>query len=180
MSSAWTIASGKTVNLCLNGHGIRNPIKVEGELNLYDCDTETTHKYTVDRYGTATVNDTLESGYQTFKGGYIMGKNIYGAVINEGTLKMKGGTIIGCQSMAVHNKGSFIMSNGSIMGNGGGAVTNDSTFSMEGGTISNNVGIYGAVGVSRDATFTMTGGEIKNNTGLGGVAINTGATFKTV
>lgn len=100
--------------LCLNGHGIilnstgKNVIEVPGGGNIciYDC-TESEHKYKIDsQTGLGIVDDTLESDYYTFKGGYITGAKDSpngGAIFMPGTtksgrtteLKMFGGTIIG-------------------------------------------------------------------------------------
>jgi hypothetical protein len=100
--------------LCLNGHGIilnstgKNVIEVPGGGNIciYDC-TESEHKYKIDATtGLGIVDDTLESDYYTFKGGYITGAKDSpngGAIFMPGTtksgrtteLKMFGGTIIG-------------------------------------------------------------------------------------
>ena len=100
--------------LCLNGHGIilnsagKNVIEVPGGGNIciYDCN-EIEHKYKIDSTtGLGIVDDTFESDFLTFKGGYITGaKNSPngGAIFMPGTsksgstteLKMYGGTIIG-------------------------------------------------------------------------------------
>ena len=84
IDSTWNVPAG-TTNLCLNGHGIlmtgtNRVIHVSSgcTLNLYDCGTEAVHKFTVTNpsdggAGLAKVNDSLESGYQTFTGGYITG-----------------------------------------------------------------------------------------------------------
>ena len=111
ISSAWNAPSG-TVNLCLNGHGIRRDgggsvvvVPSGSTLNLFDCGTAT-HKYTVtdaDQYtgsGLAVVNDSLSGGYSTFTGGYITGGNEaegYGGAVDVcgGTLNVSGCTLIG-------------------------------------------------------------------------------------
>ena len=114
LTSAWSPASG--VRLCLNGFGIiqsaeSNVISIGGNrtLNLYDCDNSIEHKFKVDETGLATVDDTFESEYETFTGGYITGghgsSNGGGIYLVPGTSKgnttklyMFGGTIIGNKS----------------------------------------------------------------------------------
>ena len=61
LSNKWEVPTGG-VNLCLNGKGIKlssHFIEVNNgrTLNVYDCDTTTEHKYTVDENGLAHVND---------------------------------------------------------------------------------------------------------------------------
>lgn len=113
------------VSLCLNGHSITN--NGEGAVlrtqfsdsltfNLYDCD-DTEHKYCIHNY-VAVVDDSLTENYETFKGGYITGgKN--GAVDNDATFNMYGGTLIGNtgSSPAVGSMKVFRMYGGAIIGN---------------------------------------------------------------
>ncbi len=100
--------------LCLNGHGIilnsegKNVIEVPGGGNIciYDCN-KLEHKYKIDSTtGLGIVDDSFESDYLTFRGGYITGAKDSpngGAIFMPGTsrsgstteLKMYGGTIIG-------------------------------------------------------------------------------------
>ena len=84
LSTKWSVPTGATVNLCLNGHsitytgssnnfimGVYNS-NGTATLNLYDCDTAE-HKYTITD-GLATVNDSATGeGVKTFTGGYITG-----------------------------------------------------------------------------------------------------------
>ena len=150
VTTSSTITVNGTKTLDLNGHGIRKTgtgsvIKVneQSTLNLKDSDTSKEHKYKTaspagNGAGVATVDDTLTSGYKTFKGGYITGGYItggynYGAGINvEGngaTLNMYGGTIIGNKLTAGSTggggvclqdwdkSGGFNIYGGSIIGN---------------------------------------------------------------
>lgn len=168
ISSTWNVPSG-TTNLCLNGHGIRisgssRIIYVNGStLNLYDCNTTTTHKYTISSptqgAGLATVNDSLTSGYETFIGGYLTGANTseWGSAVcieNGGLFTLNGGTIIGNNMSgsfggAVGLKGysgdRFVMNGGAIIGN---TTTNGW-----------GAGVY----MHEGASFTMNGGVIKQN-----------------
>jgi hypothetical protein len=164
ISSTWSVPSG-TTNLCLNGHGIimsgtNRVITVASgrTLNLYDCGTEAVHKFTVTNpsaggAGLAKVNDGLESGYQTFTGGYItggQGGQGGGVYIAGGTFNMHGGNIIGNHAQ------------GSLYYDGGGVALSENTnsrFVMTGGTIQYNtsVGRGGGVGIQKKATAELSG-----------------------
>ena len=126
LSSTWTVPTG-TTNLCLNGHGIRMTgnnsvvtINAGATLKLYDCDTTTEHRYSLSNAksngaGFATVNDSLTSGYLTFKGGYVTGGqgrpiNSWkrgGALYIEGAVEMYGGTLIGNGQYGTTHGGAF-------------------------------------------------------------------------
>ena len=174
-----------TLNLCLNGHGIKlngsgSVIKVgEGTtLKLYDCDAETKHRYSVaspaeNGAGVATVNDKLAGvegqDYQTFTGGYITGGYMaggysYGAGINiEGngaTLYMYGGTIIGNRLTAGAT-------------GGGGVCVQDwdksGGFYMYGGSIIGNTANYGGGVYVRCGKMELFGGNIGKNVANGNI-----------
>ena len=212
ISTTINVTSGEHT-LDLNGHGIRRTgtgcvIKVneQSTLNLKDSDTSKEHKYKTaspagNGAGVATVDDTLTSGYKTFKGGYITGGYItggynYGAGINvEGngaTLNMYGGTIIGNRLTAGSTggggvclqdwdkSGGFNMYGGSIIGNtsnyGGGVYVRCGKTVIYDGEISNNVAhsnnIGGAVlAFGGNSTFIMEGGTINGNLAQHGGAI---------
>lgn len=111
ITSTWSPANG--TKICLNGFGIRqagtgNVISIGGNLtfSVYDCNTTAEHKFKIDESGLATVDDSFESEYETFNGGYITGghggANGGGVYLVPGTKKgnttqfyMYGGTIIG-------------------------------------------------------------------------------------
>ncbi len=155
LTDTWEVPEGET-NLCLNGHGIRMndngsviDVKSGSTLNLYECDTNTKHKYTMSD-GLAIVNDSANS----FTGGYITGGDASlfgGGVLVYGTFNMYGGTIIG-------NKGVW---------GGGVYVTEHSTFNMSGGTIMCNKASNSGSGVCTVGIFNMTDGSITNNTANG-------------
>ena len=176
-----TLNVSSTLDLCLNGHGIRMSgtgcvIKVgEGAtLKLYDCDTTTEHRYSISNpaangAGVATVNDSLTSNYETFTGGYITGGSLYGgyqygAGINlEGngaTLYMYGGTIIGNRLTA-----------GST--GGGGVCVQDwdksGGFYMYGGSIIGNTSNYGGGVYVRSGKMEMFDGNISKNVANGNI-----------
>ena len=99
ISSPWTIASGVTIDLCLNDHSItmtadnKAAISINGgTLNLYDCGT-TVHSYTTD-----TWPAVIGSGSGSFTGGYIThtsGKKGQGVLMSYGVFNLHSGTIIG-------------------------------------------------------------------------------------
>lgn len=201
ISSTWSVPEGIT-NLCLNGYGIKytgtsgSVINVGSgnRLNIYDCYTSSTHRYTVDGNNLATI---ATNGDKSFTGGYITGgKGSYvyhtsagdkyggGAIVNEGILNIYGGTIIGNiaeKGGGIFNRGTLTLAGGKIMynaglwiensviknGDGGGVLNYGGTFAMTGGEISNNESVWGG-GVQNRSTFTVSGGTITNNTTVDG------------
>lgn len=197
ISSTWNVPSGMT-SLCLNGHGIimsgtNRVITVSSgsTLNLYDCSTEAVHKFTVTNpsaggAGLAKVNDGLESGYQTFTGGYITGGNAGqggGVYVGGGTFNMAGGNIIGNKATAsgyydgggvfLSNGSRFVMTGGSIqyntsVGRGGGlGITNNATVELSGDAkiMYNSCNDWGG-GISSFGTLNISGNvKISNNKG---------------
>ncbi|MCR5705089.1 MAG: hypothetical protein K6G85_10770 [Eubacterium sp.] len=143
----WIVSENKTINLCLNGHGIKmkksvnkRVIAVEqgSTLNIYDCDTVTEHKYTLGD----ECAEFNEDGDKTFVGGYITGgkcsdddSEAYyggGAILCNGECTLNGGTIIGNRSLCNHiydpkykggaiyvsgPKAKFVIKKGNIIGN---------------------------------------------------------------
>ena len=154
------IQSG-TVNLCLNGHGIRYTgegyasvitVGAGATLNLYDCQADSTaaaykHYYQIDstthQVGIYATDDDAKG---SFVGGYITGgiKSQGGGVYAEdgAEFTMNGGTIIG-----------------NIAGQGGGVYVNSGTFTMNGGKITENIaqGSGGGVYVNSDKPVTLSG-----------------------
>ena len=177
ISSTWYVPDG-TTNLCLNGHGIRYSsyvtgcaisINVNAALNLYDCDTETEHKFTVsdavpNGAGLGVVNDALESGYQTFTGGRSAENG--GGVFVRGSFNMYGGTVIGNQTV-------LDSSSSNTYQNGGAVYVYNGSFALYGGSIMYNIarghggGVYVEAGANNTASFTMTGGEVAYNAAIG-------------
>ena len=170
LSSTWTVPTG-TTNLCLNGHGIRMTgnnsvvtINAGATLKLYDCDTTTEHRYSLSNAksngaGFATVNDSLTSGYLTFKGGYVTGGrgrpinswNRGGALYIEGAVEMYGGTLIGNGQYGTTHGGAF-----NTQGTG--------SFKMYGGSIQNNAAqCGGATRLQGSGSCGIYGGKIINN-----------------
>jgi len=201
ISETFTIESGKTVNLCLNGYSITrtaddhtDTITVKGTLNLYD---EKDNSGIITHASTKTGSGVYieKNGTFTMNGGTISGNNAEngGGVINYGTFTMEGGKISGNVSSkdggGVFNcdESTFEMNGGKIEGNKaveGGGVCNKGTFTINDGTISDNQSITaGGIFNSSYGTFTMNGGTIENNKveeggggviSLGNLAINGG------
>ena len=167
-----TVAMGKTVNLCLNGHFINQKafksviyVQNDATLNLYDCNSENkAYKYTVDNNGswsyggkwaeTDKENDTT--------------KKITGGIITGGTGHTDGGRYIKGGGVYVDSAGTFTMNGGTIAGNSvinyGGGVYNSGTFTMNDGNICCNRS-YSGGGIYNSAGQTIIqGGTISGNT----------------
>jgi methionine-rich copper-binding protein CopC len=188
--------------LDLNGHGIRYTgeqgvfcIANGAGMTLNDSDPTTTHKFSVDENGFATLDE--ENGTVTINGGYItggIGSNTYtrtssyhdgGAffIYNGSTVTMNGGTLIGNGEAAGDRTGGavFIARNGHFIMNGGTITRNRAKY---GGGIS----LYGGrltadIAEQAPSTLEIHGGEISYNyaTGnSGGVHINAYTCAETV
>ena len=184
-----TIANGKTLYLCLNGHSIKmkydggcRVINVESG-NLFLCDCKgggTITQDTGNKYKDRGVYVQKKSGETTpgtfiMYGGSITGNNGGVEVRSNCTFTLYGGSIT--QNTAgtnwgggvyVHD-GTFIMHGGTISdnsaNNGGGVfVGNNGEFTMQNGTITGNTAVYDGGGVYNQNTFTMSNGEISSNT----------------
>ena len=117
-----------------------------------------------------------------------------GVYVENGALKLYGGSITGNNgeissylgSGVYVGNGKFNMYGGSITGNKGGSyclgggvyVTESSEFHMYGGAVSDNNAGFGG-GVEASGTFRMCGGSITGNTATygGGVYVREGGTF---
>ncbi len=191
-----------TRTIDLNGHGIRHTgtqgifCVVNGAtLTLEDSDPTTTHKFSVDENGFATLDE--ENGTVTIHGGYLtggIGSNTYtrtasyhdgGAlfIYNGSTATMNGGTLIGNGEAANDRTGGavFIARNGHFIMNGGMITRNRAKY---GGGIS----LYGGrltadIAEQAPSTLEIHGGEISYNyaTGnSGGVHTNAYSCAETV
>ena len=182
ISSSWNVPSG-TTELCLNGHGIKMTgngsvfvVPDERYLNIYDCDTTTEHRFTVNDAtpngaGLAVVNDALTGSegtdYLTFNGGYITGGNAnpYGGGVRiglRGKFGMFGGTIIG--NTATSHGGGVCVS-GTDQG-----VSDTQNFIMHGGKICYNKANWGG-GIAIYGQTDITGHvSISNNVANSGGA----------
>ena len=188
--------------LDLNGHGIKYTgeqgvfcIANGARMTLNDSDPTTTHKFSVDENGFATLDE--ENGTVTINGGYItggIGSNTYtrttsyhdgGAlfIYNGSTVTMNGGTLIGNGEAANDRTGGavFIARNGHFIMNGGMITRNRAKY---GGGIS----LYGGrltadIAEQAPSTLEIHGGEISYNhsTGnSGGVHVNAYTCAETV
>ncbi|MCM1101401.1 MAG: InlB B-repeat-containing protein [Clostridium sp.] len=193
-----TIASGVTVNLCLNGHKLvytgsgDNAIVVQqgGTLNLCDCNgSNGSHTFLSPATG---ENVTVTGGMITRSGQ----KNSVGSGIRVyGTMNMYGGSIAGISDTgsepgiggshgAVRVQGTLHMYGGAITHNrsgcGGGVNVCteggiDAYFYLHGGSVSYNYADYddgGGICLNARCNFIMDGGEIVGNlarSGGGGI-----------
>lgn len=186
LPATWDVPAGG-VNFCLNGHTITltesegSVIEIgTGEvLNLYDCNTETTHYFDKNTDGRWILNDTNTDSPYSVLGGFITGgrdADFGTGVCNEGSFTMFGGNIVGNRansdsgSVFVGENGEFVMNDGKIAGNFGGmgaggvCVSNGGEFVMNGGSIEYNFASGNAGGVYVLGNFTLAGGKIANNT----------------
>ena len=170
--SVLTVASGKTLNLCLNGNTLNlngKYINVEktATLNLCDCASSE---------GKITGGAGFTQNNFTYGGGvYNLGTfNMYGGKISNNTAQYGGGVYNGDFLTAA----TFNMYGGTISGNSGNGVYNNtkSTFTMSGGQITGNTGSYGG-GLYNGNIAKMTGGIIGENTAdtKGGGVYNSGS-----
>ena len=188
--------------LDLNGHGIKYTgeqgvfcIVNGARMTLNDSDPTTTHKFSVDENGFATLDE--ENGTVTINGGYItggIGSNTY----TRTTSYHDGGALF------IYNGSTVTMNGGTLIGNGeaandrtGGAVfiARNSHFILNGGTITRNrakygggISLYGGrltadIAEQAPSTLEIHGGEISYNhsTGnSGGVHVNAYTCAETV
>ncbi|MBO5279043.1 MAG: N-acetylmuramoyl-L-alanine amidase family protein [Lachnospiraceae bacterium] len=164
LSSTWEVTTG-TVNLCLNGHVIKAngnirliSISSGATLNIYECQT-TEHKFISSKEGAWKLDETL--GDRTIQGGVLTGGNFEhgSAILNDGTLNLYGGNIVGNTSTssdhayggAIYNRENAtatIYNAADVIGNygnaHGAAVFNNGIF-YNYGNINENVGSYSSV-----------------------------------
>ncbi len=165
----------RAVTLDLNGHVLRyfNEAKpfvsmnVTGDLTLKDSNPSAEHRF-YNYYGTNLLILDEENGDRVINGGIITNLGIY---IDGGSLKIDGGSIVGCQGGAgaieVREKGAFTMNAGMIIGcysSGAGALyVSNSTFTMTGGCIRENSANSvddGAAIIGPNAVMNANGGEV--------------------
>ncbi|WP_026670740.1 Ig-like domain-containing protein [Butyrivibrio sp. AE3006] len=161
--TGWTVPSGKTVYLCLNGKKLK-----------YTSSTSDDSVIIVPTDSTINIYDEENKGEIT--GGTGHGSNKYGGgIFIQGTVNLHGGKICGNQTEYAAGgiyilNGTLNMLGGEISNNssktaGGVAIYGTSTFEMHGGKISNNKADIsgGGVDVKSPGTFTLDGGEISGN-----------------
>lgn len=182
--STLTVASGETLNICLNGYNITadsRAFNVYGTLQICDCkgtgsvsggatvNGAAIHVYTggiVDlESGTVTSTQTVESG---------------GVIYVEGTLNMNGGILKGTTSTGnganLYLKGGTVnlvagtISGGSAGARGGNIYMNNGSFYMTGGAVSDGSA------VTQGGNLFMSGGlfQMSSGTVSGGTAQSDG------
>ena len=188
LNGSLNISSGRAINLCLNGHSIKQTGNVDAitvdnynVVNLYDCSENNKGQitHTDDATGRGIKFFASASNQFNMYGGTITGNHATATNDNTG-----GGVLVTGSA-----KGSFNLHGGVITGNsaanGGGVAVcstqsnNKSTsrnFNMSGGTISDNQTTEngGGVYVENNGRVTVSGGEIKNNTATKGGGIGGG------
>ena len=169
------------INLCLNGHKIKNGVLGLGRSSeklsyaLCDCGGEGTIT------GSTKSDGGIWLGYGAtldMYGGKITGNNTVGVYVDNGTFNMHGGEITDNHYTGIDggNTGSITSIYGEGAGAGGVRVDENGTFNMSGNAkVSNNTatftsnvstsGYYGAAGVYvNGGTFTMTeNAEVSGN-----------------
>ncbi len=174
LGSSIVVGSGKTVNLCLNGHkldanGKKIPVisvNTNGALNICDCKEtgKITGGYGDPIMGTYFGGGIYNHGTVNFYGGSITENSVTGAgsgVMNSGTITMYGGAI---------TKNTVTTSNSS-----GGAVYNTGTFTMLGGSITDNTNTAGLCAglLHNNGTMTLSGDvQISGNAAVNNISSN--------
>ena len=162
VSTKTTVTSASTLNLCLNGYGIRMTgddsvfqVNTGGTMNLYDFnESNSTHYVTLTNWRSTAVSGTGSAsevtngnGVAAVTGGYITGGNAGntggGAFRVYGTFNMYGGTLLGNYTTksggAIWTSGSTTIANGSriaynkgVDGNRGGVYVSNGEFHISG------------------------------------------------
>ena len=156
-----TIENEKDFTIDLNGHTLsrgRTTVDDNGSVIV------------VKSGASLTVMDSSGDNSGKITGGYS--KN-GGAIINEGTLTIEGGTITenvaAKEGGAIYNKGTLAVSGGSINNNvseDGGGIFNGGTATVTGVTITGNSAINAGSGIFDQGTLYMKGSPIiKDNFG---------------
>ena len=179
LSGQWTVPTGANVNLCLNGHVIKQSaansrviqVTTNATLNIYDCSDEI-HYFTRSSESAPWVwDDSLTSSQYSVTGGVITGGALTGeshggGVSVDGTFSLYGGNIVGNQIYNTANdqafgagafvwqNGVFNMYGGSIVGNAGNGNTNTGT---------NGGGMAVGTNAVTSGKFNMYGGTISDN-----------------
>ena len=167
-SSYIVIPSGKSVELCFNGHLLllRQHLVLNGSLTLDDCDTTSLHYFSQDQQSVWTYqSDTTATEYYITGGGITTSGDTLIDETNSYATGYGDGGAIYC-----HTGSSLTLHGGNLVGNrtssGGGAVyVKGADFFMDGGEIAHNYSGYsgGGVYVGDTATIYLVGGEISHN-----------------
>ncbi len=170
------IRNGKVVNICFNGHEIRNMtgsvfiVEKGGVLNLCDCYGDRSHDVVADEFvhsyrnPCSKVERTVEGGLAV--GHFWLARQSGGVIVDGGEFNLFSGLIAGaCKQSGVEvvNGGNFTMWGGSVndnykVGNGAGIyVDNRSTFDLRGGEIRFNRATEDGGGIYSEKGFTLSG-----------------------
>lgn len=168
LSGTWSVPAG-TTNLCLNGHVINAnggsfrviTIPTGATLNLYDCNSTTSHEGYVDSNSLWHLG-TGGGTSKTITGGIVTG-GLRGGLSVSGTFNMYGGSIAGnnAGNSGDHGGGMYIAGSGQV--------------NIINGVIENNNCNQAGAAAQVDGTFIMSGGIIQNNRASGdggGVSLN--------
>ena len=139
-SAAITIPADSDITLDLNGCTIDRGLT-----------TPTDWGYVIFNQGTLTIQD---NGDATKTGTITGGNDMYyaGGILNDGTLKIEGGSITG---------------NHVEYGTGGGGINNQNTLTISAGIITGNTigsgGTYFGAGIRSNGTLTISGGTLQDD-----------------
>jgi hypothetical protein len=148
--TGWTVPSGKTVNLCLNGKKLKYTSSTEKDSVIYVPTNATINIYDDENTGEITGGTGHNKNYPN------PGNHYGGGIFIQGEVNLYGGKI--CGNQAEYAAGGIYILNG--------------TLKMHGGEISNNSsGLGGGVGLYDNATFNMSGGKISNNKANSGAGV---------
>ena len=183
LTAAYAPADG--VNLCLNGHVVRQTASARvisvGEgvtFQLTDCNPSVEHKFSVDADGVWTLDE--DSGVKTVCGGAITGGAIRddnggAGVCVIGTFNMYGGNIVGNRTLDYFYEDWWEW----FYYYGGGVFVNGAFTMYDGAILGNRAGYGGGVAVRYQGSFVAIGGQISENSALNnGGAMYAGARFE--
>ena len=189
LSEIWEVPYD--INLCLNGHQIKNTagsdyrgylIHMENKkLSLCNCNTTRVDKSVLnggvfmsgsdsqlDLYRNVKISNSIDTTWGNKRVVWVYGGKftMYGGTVS-GDNKYAGVCVTSEGTSGDTSGGTFVMKDGTITDNSGAGVTvyGGSTVIMDGGTITGNVSGDNGGGVYVGyGTFTMNGGTISGNT----------------
>lgn len=203
-----TLSISGDVHICLNGYilcgnGSKSVFNVteNSSLNIYSCNSSTSHNYKIDPVTKSYIfyeNNSFVTNTTSIKGGIITSGN---GTLSESAIKvnnnaeliLNSGSILGCRSNTSGAAisvigGRLVMNDGSISNNsiintnsskGGAIYLEDSSFELNNGVINNNTiwsisgktSFGGAIYVDESSSITINNGSISANSATFGGAI---------
>ena len=166
ITSEVVINNNRTVTLDLNGHTLNRGLTSAANYG---------HVLKVISGSTLTINDASGDNSGIIKGGYT---NVGGAIGNEGTLIINGGTIrdnhSGGKGGGINNRNwATLTINGGVItcneAEDGAGIYNegDGTITINNGSIiGNTTNKYGGGGITNYGTLAFYGGTVSNNTAI--------------